>query len=226
MSRSPNADIPGFDLPPANAPRPVRRRRHALGLPAGSIRALLTCVVFGLLAALLLTNKQAEVPLLYNYLWSLLLLIVAHYFASHGNTIGHPEAAGAHPWGLPRGTFRFLLIAGFIGLIAWLFYNHQPFFEEVPQTSAAIPFVLLAGFFLGVCVARLVGWATRGEGPPAWFQDLQAWVALIALLLLAGQVIILVFINPTVAPENQILQSGHLEGAFAAVVGFYFGARS
>jgi hypothetical protein len=221
MSTSPVPDIPGFEgRPPA---RPVRRR-HALGLPAGSIRALLTAIVFGLLAALLITGEQGRVPLLYNYLWYLLLLIVAHFYAAHGNSIrAHPTEPS--PLGLPRGFFRFIFIAGFVGLIAWLYNQHQSFMPP-PEQSAANPLILLAGFFLGVCVARVVAWTSGDQGPPFWFQDLQAWVALIAVLALAVQVAVLVFINPSVSEDKRLLTEGHWEGAFAAIVGFYFGARS
>lgn len=221
MSSSPVPEIPGLEgSPPA---RRVRRR-HALGLPAGSIRALLTAVVFGLLAALLITGEQGRVPLLYNYLWYLLLLIIAHFFAAHGNSIRtHPDERS--PLGLPRGFFRFLFVAGFIGLIAWLYYMHQSF-EPPRETSPANPLILLAGFFLGVCVARVVAWTSGDQGPPFWFQDLQAWVALIAVLALAVQVVVLVFINPSVSEDKRLLTEGHWEGAFAAIVGFYFGARS
>jgi hypothetical protein len=221
MSTSPVPEIPGLEgrLPA----RPVRRR-HALGLPAGSIRALLTAVVFGSLAVLLVTGEQGRVPLLYNYLWYLLLLIVAHFFAAHGNSIrAHPDDRS--PLGLPRGFFRFVLIVGFAGLVGWLYYSFHSFEPHI-ESSAANPLILLAGFFLGVCVARVVAWTSGDQGPPFWFQDLQAWVALIAVLALAVQVVVLVFINPSVSEDKRLLTEGHWEGAFAAIVGFYFGARS
>src|SRR5207249_8397085 len=100
-------------------------------------------------------------------------------------------------------------------------------FEPEIQSSAANPLVLLAGFFAGVCVARLVAWTTGEQGPPYWFQDFQAWVALIAVVILAVQVIVLVFIRPTLSPDQQeMLQGGNWEGVFPAIVGFYFGVRS
>jgi hypothetical protein len=203
---------------------PPARRRHALGLPAGSVRALLTFVVFGLLAGVLLLNVQDKVPQLYNYLWYLLLLIVAHFFAAHGNTIGG-QADDRSPLGLPRGFFRILIIAGFVGLIAWLIHVGR-LWEAPPETSIGYPAVLLAGFFLGVFVSRTVNWMTRGQGPPFWFQDIQAWLAIIAVLILGAQLLIQVAINPSVSEQNKIGESLVVESIFAAVVGFYFGARS
>src|SRR5262249_29647953 len=129
---------------------PTAPKRHALGLPAGSVRAMLTFLVFGLLAGVLLFNVQDKVPLLYNYLWYLLLLIVAPFFAAHGNTIGG-LADTRSPLGLPRGFFRALIIAGFVGLIAWLVQAGR-LWEAPPEASVGYPLVLLAGFFLGVFV--------------------------------------------------------------------------
>jgi hypothetical protein len=220
MSASPEG-IPGLDTPPLQ--RAVRRR-HALGLPAGSVRALLTSLVFGLLAAIIVSGKQDRVPTLYNYLWYLLFLILAHYFAAHGNSIrSHPEERS--PLGLPRGFFRFVFIGGFVGLIAWLYHEHQSF-EPPPMSSLANPLVLLAGFFLGVCVARIVRFTSGDEGPPFWFQDVEAWIALLAVVVLIIQVLVLVVINPSVSEENQFLKDGQWDGIVAALIGFYFGARS
>jgi hypothetical protein len=205
-------------------PAPVRRR-HALGLPAGSVRALLASAVFGSLAALILSGGQARVPTLYNYLWYLLILIVAHYFAAHGKSIRAQEHERS-PLGLPRGFFRFIFLAAFVGLIVWLYSQNQNFTLQM-ESSAANPLVLLAGFFIGVCVARLVNWTTGEQGPPYWFEDFEAWVALIAVLILAVQVLVLVFIRPSVSPDQQnLLEGGSWEGVFPALVGFYFGVRS
>jgi hypothetical protein len=220
MSRAPQ-DIPGLEGPPPA--RPVRRR-HALGLPAGSVRALLASLVLGLLAALIVTGKQDSVPTLYNYLWYLLFLILAHFFAAHGNSIrSHPEERS--PLGLPRGFFRFVFVAGFVGLIVWLYYEHQNF-EPPPMSSVANPLVLLAGFFLGVCIARVVHFTSGDQGPPFWFQDFQAWIALLAVIALVVQVVVFVFINPTVSEDLQVLKDGKWDGVPAALIGFYFGARS
>ncbi len=215
--------IPGLELQPATAVRPLKRR-HPLGLPAGSVRALLTALIFALLAVVLILGERDKVPMLYNYLWYLLLLIIAHYFAAHGSSIGAPHVGEAHPWGLPRGFFRVLLVGGFIGLVIWLYYSEHRLFEVPLEVSKANPLVLLAGFFLGVLVARLVRWVSGDQGPPAWFQDIQAWVSLIAVLMLAVQFVVVVLINPRLS--NPLVMGDWWDHTFAAIVGFYFGARS
>ena len=62
-------------------------RRHALGMPAGSIRALLGLSVLASLWVMAVANPK-EVPALFVYLTILKLFILVHYFASHGKTQG------------------------------------------------------------------------------------------------------------------------------------------
>jgi len=64
------------------------QRRHALGLPAGSIRALLGLGVLGMLWLLALTSRSHQLPEVFTYLMLLMILILAHYFAAHGKTVG------------------------------------------------------------------------------------------------------------------------------------------
>jgi hypothetical protein len=61
-------------------------------------------------------------------------------------------------------------------------------------------------------------------GVSPWFQDLLAWVSILAMLGLGIDFMIRLFINPT-------LQAGQLdlpfwEGELASMVAFYFGVRS
>src|SRR4051794_29926942 len=89
--------------------------RHALGLPAGSVRALLALSVLGLLWTIALNPKrQATLPLDFLYLLVLMVLIPAHYFAAHGSTIGRNVSGGSSALGLPSGSVRFILLAGFL----------------------------------------------------------------------------------------------------------------
>jgi len=59
---------------------------------------------------------------------------------------------------------------------------------------------------------------------PAWFQDIQAWLAIIAMLGLGVLLLVHVFINRSVSPEYQI--GVRVDVALATIVSFYFGARS
>src|SRR5262249_7828786 len=119
--------------PPMSPPIPPVPIRHPLRLPAGSLRALLAMLIAGLFRLLLLlpAEKQMPIPLFLYFLAGMVLM----FFVAHGNSIsanGQPP-----PWGLPRGTFRFLLIVGTIGVIAAYIYlrNSSPLPRLVPNAE-------------------------------------------------------------------------------------------
>lgn len=204
--------------------------RHALGLPAGSVRALLALSVLGLLWLLALQPLPGhgqplgdlKLPTVFMDLQILMVLILAHFFAAHGHSI-RTNAAQRSPLGLPRGSVRFLLLAGYLGLAVFL-YRTQPKFEYPSSSAVILLLVLVSGFFLGHVLTGAVGALSHGV-LPYWFQDVQAWVALLAILCLGVLLIILLFINPSLSLGQEI-NSPLLEAILAALVGFYFGARS
>src|SRR4051794_17495496 len=169
-------DFPGSE--PA-APPPRVRARHALGLPAGSVRALLAFMVLGTLWCLVIFTKDETIPVAYVYLQYVMILILAHYFAAHGNTISAGHSPEPSALGLPRGSVRFLLLAGFLGLVAYLFYHPRPV-QAPPEAPMVLPLVLVSGFFAGYVVSKVVRAVSRGS-LPYWFQDIEAWIALLAM---------------------------------------------
>ncbi len=208
--------------------RPSAPPRHALGLPAGSIRAILALALLAMLwiiALRPLIQGQAlaefQLPVEFVYLQIVMVLILAHFFAAHGGTIG--AHTGRSPLGLPRGSVRFLLLAGYLGLAVYL-YRTQPKYE-VPKQQAFFLLLLLlfSDFFLGHLLTAAV---RRASGTlPYWFQDIQAWVALLAMGALAILMVVELFINPSLSLEQKI-DLPTLEAVLAGLVGFYFGARS
>jgi hypothetical protein len=207
-------------------------RRHPLGLPAGSVRALLAFMVFIIIWAMLLlpeeTGKEIRVPL---YLYYLMFLIIGSYFAARSHAPTPPGVRVHHPLYLPRGSLRFLMIAGFVAAMGWGFYHNPDSFEKRLQPAGldqmTLPVVLLGGFFLGVVVGRLadIFLADPVTGLPAWFQDVLAWISLLAVFGLGVALLIHLVINPSVSPERQIVWP-YWEGFLAALVSFYFGVRS
>jgi hypothetical protein len=205
--------------------------RHALGLPAGSIRALLALGVLGYLWVLALTPGDEGRPLWatqraslsFIYLQFLMVLIIAHFFASHGGNIG-PQVSRRSPLGLPRGSVRLLILGGYLGLAYYLYVHETKF--ELPDTGPILLMlgVLLTAFFLGHLITGMVRFLGRGT-LPYWFQDIQAWFALIGLLLMGVIVIVRLAIN-TSLPMDKQLDLNVTESILAGVVGFYFGARS
>ncbi len=208
------------------ATAPPVPQRHALGMPAGSVRALLAFGVLGL--SWLLVWKYGSIgeklPLEFIYLQYLGVLILAHFFAAHGSSIG-PHISTRSPLGLPRYTLRFLLVAGYIGLAVFLYLHNQMQFAE-PATGQQVLLILLlmSGFLLGYVLTGVVRTLSGGT-LPFWFQDIQAWVALIALLILGALAMLYIFINPTLDLEHRV-DVPTVEAVLAAIVGFYFGARS
>jgi hypothetical protein len=221
-------------VPPAAQPagpavviRPaVRPPRHALGLPAGSIRALLTLVILVLIWGLMLIPDDTDIhiPL---YLYYLMFLILGHFFAAHGHSIAGPNTGATSPLYLPRGTLRALIILGFLGVFGYRYYTHPDWndflkIREPDLQQPYLPLVILGGFFLGIFVNRVVGGTVRLAN---WFQDILAWLALLATMFLCAEVLIQLVINPSVTPENRIYP-GPWHLVLSAIISFYFGARS
>ncbi len=227
MATASNDPLDFVNRPPSRSPLPPVVR-HPLGLPAGSVRALIVLMVAGLIWTLILTarEKTVEIPL---YLVYLLFLILGSFFAAHGNSIAGSTAGGKSPWHLPRGSVRLLLVLGFVAVIGWRTYTtgELPEFKtDNPSLHPFLPLWLLGAFFLGVLINRVVTGACGGPTcTPAWHQDILAWVSLIAMLGLAVEVAILFLINPGLEAERRI-NMPHWETFLAATLGFYFGARS
>jgi hypothetical protein len=208
---------------------PPPPQRHALGLPAGSVRALLALCALGLLWLLVLFPMPGQgegvkrVGLVYCYLQILMLLILAHFFTAHGHTI-RPHPAARSPLGLPRGSVRFLLIAGYVGLAFYL-WRTQPRFEYPPTGDIMLLVaLLLTAYFVGHLLTVFVRFASGGR-LPFWFQDIQAWIAILAMLVMGGLIIVELIIKPSLA-DTQQKDWPALDPILAALVGFYFGARS
>ncbi len=213
-----------FGQTPAACPQVPTR--HALGLPAGSVRALLAFGVLGLSWLIVWRYGQGgeKLPLAFIYLQYLGVLILAHFFAAHGNTIG-PHTGRFSPLALPRYTVRLLLVAGYLGLAFFMYWNTQlDFTEPAKGQQPLLLLLLLTAFFVGNILTGIVR-VFSGGVLPFWFQDVEAWVALIALLVLGILAMIHIFINPTLDSDKRV-DFPTLEAILAATVGFYFGARS
>lgn len=208
-------------------------QRHALGLPAGSIRAVLAFGVLAYLWILALSPGKEDKPLIseeraaqaFIYLQLLMVLMLAHFFVAHGKTIG-ANVSKRSPLGLPRGSVRFLLLGGYLGLAyyMWEMQKRHPF--QIPDTGPVMLMlaILLTCFLVGHGLTNMVVYLARGR-MPAWFQDVQAWVALLGLLVLGLIIIFRLVINFSLPLEKQI-NLDTMETVLAGIVGFYFGARS
>src|SRR5262249_43390616 len=106
----------------------------------------------------------------------------------------------------------------------YMWHNSLSF--RLPETGPVILLllVLASAFFVGHFIT---GFMRRLGGGilPAWFQDIQAWFALLSLLLLGVEVIVRMVIN-TSLPWDKQLDLKSAGAVLAGLVGFYFGARS
>jgi hypothetical protein len=203
------------------------RTVHALGLPSGSIRALLAILVFGTVWALLLVQPGAEIP---DHLRDLLFVIMGHYFAARHRASEDPEP-GPPPLFLPRGSVRFLLITGSIVVAVLLFRRGQ--LTSIERNPGVVTLLLVGGFLLGVAMnAAMSWWRNRGHRTPRLVEDVRAFLSLAAAGLLIFLVLnrLLLIVPPTqidrlIPPEIHLGRFGP-EHMLAAVVGFYFGSRS
>jgi hypothetical protein len=197
--------------------------RHPLGLPAGSIRAVMATVIAALFWTILLLPESWNIPApLFLYFLSIMVLL---FFFGHGKTIA--PADEKPPWGLPRGTFRVIIVLGTIGGIVAHYLLHRDHVWRRLQPNAD-QFVQQWPYLLVAISAGLgFGWLV-GRGPwrrSAIFQDLQAWVSLLAMLGLLIETVIVLFINPNVGNDLK-LNLTIWEAALTAVIAWYFGSRS
>src|SRR5262249_23949928 len=151
-------------------------RRHALGMPPGSVRALLALMVVGLVCPSMLihTDKALAIP---AYLIYLLFLVLGHYFAARGSVRPGDDAWNRQPLNLPRGCIRLVLLGSLLGTTIYRFSTDPEGFEnqwlKTVEGLAAVPMmpvIMLTAFFVGALLRM-----TIGRNPPAWWQDIEAW---------------------------------------------------
>jgi hypothetical protein len=199
-------------------------RRHALNLPAGSVRATHVLGIVGMVCAIILVKAPNTVAIP-PYLIYLLFLMLGHYFAAHGVTISTRDDPSPSPLFLPGGVVRVLIVLALIGSIGWKLYSDEQGFLDQYEASLDelknqpyMPLVILGGFLLGVIIRAIVG----RENPPVAWQDFEAWISVLALVGL-GLAAVNLFIQ---AVTSVPLGLAVWESILGGIIAFYFGARS
>jgi hypothetical protein len=156
-----------------------------LGMPVGSVRAILTLFVVGVVVASVARGQKLEI------LWTETLLIaMAHYFTARRFVALSPDVLKrlqqegviekeANPLWLPRHSIRIIILAAF----SWLGYE---LFEQkrLTDTEAVSMVGIVAAYVAGSFVRVISGWVTsRTNRPPssAW-GDFKAIVVLTAVI--------------------------------------------
>ena len=206
----------------ANAPLLLMapRNRKVLGLPPGSIRALLTLMTVGFIVAQ--TARGIEVKLLW---FESLMIVLAHYFAHRRFVPLSPEMLehlkaesliedDVNPLHLPKHSLRTLIVLSFVGLAVYLACKHRLF------DPVAVPvFVTVGSYFLGIGFGAIGEWWMKGRPikGASWFDDVRALVTVLAITL---TIVVQVF-----GWQDRIPYGAKLEVLPLALMLFYFGSR-
>lgn len=210
--------------PQASAPVPLRpdaAKRPPLGLPAGSVRALLCLIIVSFLVIQTVRGVRVDV------VWSEALMItLAHYFTTRRfvplsrELRAKLEATGEiepdeSPLYLPKHSVRILLIAAFASLALYL-HAHGRLFEAPSLTLL----VSVGAYLLGITVRGFLAWWSRHTGltAPNWWIDLKAVATLLIVVAAAGL---------ELAGVRQIhgIDAARLQDLSLGLVLYYFGSR-
>jgi hypothetical protein len=267
-SRQPAAPVGGGYTPHAgDAPQRPAQLRQPIGLPRGSVRALMILMIIGTIVALWVMppEKNVRVPV---YLYYLMFLTTGAYFSGRGAAPPYKVSREAAPLGLPRGTIRVLLILAFIGGLGFAIYQAtadgkfeewlgrlvaypaNPFDPNMPKLPVPMPpdgeaaagpsvltridllmpVIMIGAFFVGMMTQGTAKLILAGEeGLPGWYQDVQAWVSIVAMLFLGAEVILQIIVVPSMDQEKQadlLKWIPQWQTILSSIVAFYFGARS
>ncbi len=202
-------------------PAPPSPNRGALGLPSGSIRAILTLMTVGFIT--IQTARGVHVGLLW---FESLMIVLAHYFASR-RLVQMPrelrqrlQAEGVleaepNPLYLPRYSLRIFIIGAFAALAVYLARNGRLL------DPVAVPiFIAVGAYFAGILFHALMEWWKRGKpkSPGATrFDNIRAVFTLAAMAL--------VIVLQLTGWQSLIPHGEKLEALPLALMLFYFGSR-
>ncbi len=192
--------------------------RHPLGLPAGSVRAILTLATLFIVVLKLYRGEKVAL------FWSETLMIaLAHYFSMRRFVHLTPEllerlrAEGAveddrRPLFLPKYTIRLIVILSFVGLTYFLYIEGRLWSNLYALTLIASAFF----FFLGYFFNRLFSWLFKGKQLHLnWIDDIKALAVLLPVLIL---------LVLTALDQLQLVPEA-VRNFIALLILFYFGSR-
>ena len=155
-----------------------------LGLPVGSVRAILTLFVVSIVTLSVARGHDLDL------LWTETLLIaLAHYFTSRRFVSLPPEVLARiqsegvldqerHPLFLPRHSIRLLIIGTFIALGVFLYRQHRLW-----EPRAVSLLGIVAAYALGAIARNISSWfgSRKGRRASAGWGDLKAITVLLAM---------------------------------------------
>ena len=163
-----------------------------LGMPTGSVRALLALMVVAVVITKLARGDEFNNE--HDLLWVLTLVIsLTHYFTSRRFVPLSPEIRRQleddgviererHPLFLPRNSIRIIIIGAFGWLTYYLYINNR-----IHEHHAATVLGMMGAFLLGTIVRTIRGWWNRRrvQASAGTLGDLIALTVLGAVLIVA-----------------------------------------
>jgi hypothetical protein len=216
MSKSDRFGLSEFEGSPKNWP--------PLGMPTGSVRALLTLILVAVVITRVVQVGDADIEKDIDLIWiEALLIALSHYFTSRRfvelppHVLKELEEEGVvekerHPLFLPRSSIRIIIVAAFGWLTYFLYQNGR-----LSEPHALSLLCLLGAFILGSIVRRIfLPLHRHGFNPSAGTMgDIKALIVLVALLVIAVPEFLG---SPQVFPEV-------FHRVVLAMTLFYFGSR-
>jgi len=196
-----------------------RRHRPPLGLPPGSVRALLSLMIVSTVIAETVRGRSLDVALA-----EALMIVLASYFATRRVIDLPPDVlqkleqdgqlpSERHPLYLPRFSIRIIILISFAGAAGYLYQQGRLFAQEAVATLG-----LVFAYFVGVlfrALGKLFGQWRLPEGVRDWFADLRALVVLGAV----GTLTVCYWLG------RQASLPDWAESTTLSLLLFYFGAR-
>lgn len=159
-----------------------------LGLPTGSVRALLTLIVVAVVVSRVVLHRPTD-PL-----WiETLLIALAHYFTSRRfvslppSVMQRLEQEGVlpkerQPLYLPRNSIRTIIIGTFVGLGIYLYREPK---LVTPEAIALLSMVF--AYLFGAIVRGISSWFSKRRSQPitGFWGDIKALIVLGAILVAA-----------------------------------------
>jgi hypothetical protein len=195
--------------------------RHPLGLPRGSIRgimALMITLLFWLMIALP-DSYKFPIPLSHYFLLALVMLFfVGHRLPEERSRDDRNE----FPFYIT--VLRILIVIG-TGLVIGYHYvnNEERLLARLTPSEDQVK--MWPYYFMVTLVGFSLGYAFKVvPGKNSWvIQSFQAWICILAVFSLAAEILIQVFINPSLAEKVDL---NTWQQIVLGLVAFYFGSRS
>jgi hypothetical protein len=188
------------------------------GLPAGSVRGILSVLICSFFWIVLLfpPDTPVKVPLAHFFLLTLVFMA----FASHPL-----QEVRMHffPW-----LMRLLFVGGSAAVVAWSVYKDPqlasarltPNAQDIAQWPVLLG-CLAGGFGVALFLRFVLGRHSE------IFMTIRAWIGVVAMLLLLAETILQFAVLPGIPAENKNPEALKVwEGILIAVSAAYFGSRA